>query len=164
MTIKLLLGLRKIKAISDYQFDTEITDIIFDDFENIRIEYSKNTGKIKHIYNRDKIILTLRPTVGFFTLSIFSAKKIIDNTRVPKLRAVVLTEISEFIKKGRNVFCKHVVAIDENLRPMDEVIVVNQEDDLLAIGKLKIPVSYVKTFKSGVAIKIRKGIYNSKSY
>jgi predicted RNA-binding protein (TIGR00451 family) len=87
---------------------------------------------------------------------------IIENISTPRLRIIVLNEISEFIKKGRNVFCKHVVDIDENLRPLDEVIVVNQNDELLAIGRLKLPISYVKSFSSGVAVNVRKGVYKSK--
>ncbi len=162
MNISYLLGLRKVKAICDYQFDPEITDILFSNKEDIRIERSKNTNKIRYIYLKDKLLFTLRPNNGFFTLSLFSAKKIIDNTKPPKFRAIVATEISDFIKKGRNVFCKHIINIDENLRPMDEVIVVDQNDELLAIGRLKIPVAYVKTFKNGVAVKVRKGINKSK--
>ena len=162
MSIIYLLGLRKVKAICDYQFDPEITDILFSNKEEIRVERSKNTNKIRYIYLKDNLLLTLRPSNGFFTLSLFSAKKIIDNTTPPKLRAIVSTEISDFIKKGRNVFCKHIINIDENLRPMDEVIVVDQNDELLAIGRLKIPVTYVKTFKNGVAINVRKGINKSK--
>ncbi len=157
-----MLGLRKVKAICDYQFDPEITDILFSNKEDIRLERSKNTDKIRYIYIKDNLLLMLRPSNGFFTLSLFSAKKIIDNTTPPKLRAIVSTEISEFIKKGRNVFCKHIINIDENLRPMDEVIVVDQNDELLAIGRLKIPIAYVKSFKNGVAINVRKGINKSK--
>jgi predicted RNA-binding protein (TIGR00451 family) len=104
----------------------------------------------------------LRPTNGFFTLSLFSAERIINKTPPPKLRAVVMSEVSEFIKKGRNVFCKHVVDIDITLRPNDEVIVVNQNNDLLAIGKVVIPVPYIRSFQTGIALKIRKGIGKSK--
>ena len=52
--------------------------------------------------------------------------------------------------------------IDVGLRPLDEIIVANQADELLAIWKLKIPVSYVKSFSSGVAVNIRKGTYKTK--
>jgi predicted RNA-binding protein (TIGR00451 family) len=162
MELDLLIALRKAKGISDYQFGSLITDILFNNIQKITIEFSKNTGKIKHIRFEDKIILNYRPNNGFFTLTLFSAKKIIESLEKPKLRAIVLTEISEFIKKGRNVFCKHIIDIDESLRPLDEVIVVNQEDELLAIGRLMIPVPYVKSFKSGIAINVRKGIYKSK--
>ncbi len=162
METKLLFALRKVKAISDYQFGQSITDILFEDENEIKFEFSKNTGKIKHIYDKDKLILNLRPTNGFFTLSLFSAKKIIESIPPLKLRAVVMNEISDFIRIGRNVFCKHIIDIDDNLRPFDEIIVVNQENDLLAIGKLVIPVPYVRSFKTGIAIKVRKGIAKSK--
>lgn len=162
MNNDLFLGLRKIKAISDYQFGPEVTDIFFNDVASIRIERSKNTGKIKHIYYKGDLILTLRPNNGFFTLSLVLAKMIIYKIPAPKLRAIVLTEVSEYIKQGRNVFCKHVVDIDDDLRPLDEVIVVNQEDELLAIGRLKIPVPYVRAFNSGIAVIVRKGAHKSK--
>jgi predicted RNA-binding protein (TIGR00451 family) len=162
MDTKLLFALRKIKAISDYQFGQSITDLLFEDENEIRVEFSKNTGKIKHVYNKENLLLNLRPTNGFFTLTLFAANKIIKHIPAPRLRAIVLSEISEYIKKGRNVFCKHVVAIDENLRALDEVIVVNQENELLAIGRLLIPVPFVQNFKTGVAIKVRKGVLKSK--
>lgn len=157
MNNEILLGLRKIKGISDYQFGIDITDILFDKSENIRIERSKNTKKIRYVYYNNNLMLALRPTNGLFTLSLFSAKKIIENTQAPRLRAIILTEVSDFIRKGRNVFCKHIVNIDNNLRTLDEVIVVNQKDELLGIGRIKIPIPYIKTFKTGVAVNIRKG-------
>jgi len=162
METKLLFALRKAKAISDYQFGQSVTNLLFENENEIRFEFSRNTGKIKHVYYKDKLLLNLRPTNGFFTLSLFSADKIINTIPSPKLRAVVLSEISEFIRIGRNVFCKHVIEIDENLRPSDEIIVVNQENEILAIGKLVIPVPYVQSFKTGVAIKVRKGTVKSK--
>ncbi|MFX1256442.1 MAG: PUA domain-containing protein [Promethearchaeota archaeon] len=162
MSNDLLLALRRVLAISDYQFGKEITDILFDDIEKIRVIRSKNTNKIRYVYYHNNLMLTLRPTNGFFTLSLFSAKKIIEKTLPPKLRIIVLNGISEFIKEGRNVFCKHVVDIDNNLRAMDEIIVVNQNDELLGIGRLKIPIIYVKSFKSGIAVNVRKGMNKSK--
>ncbi len=162
METKLLFALRKVRAISDYQFGQSITDILFENENEINFKFSKNTGKIKHVYDKDKLILNLRPTNGFFTLSLFSAVKIIKSIPPLKLRAIVMNEISEFIRKGRNVFCKHVIDIDDSLRPSDEIIVVNQENEILAIGKLVIPVPYVRSFKTGIAIKVRKGTAKSK--
>ena len=163
MDSTLLLGLRQAKAISDYQFGNDITDLLFKDIDKIRLERSSSTQKIRYIFLEDNLILTLRPNNGFFTLSMHSARIIITNFRAPKLRIIVLNEISEFIKKGRNVFCKHVIDIDENLRPLDEVIVVNEDDEILAIGRLKLPTLYLKSFSRGVAVKVRKGVYKSKN-
>ena len=158
MDNKLLLGLRQAKAITDYQFGQDITNLLFENIDKILIKRSRATQKIRYIFLENNLILTLRPNNGFFTLSIHSAHIIIKNTVAPKLRVIVLNEISEFIKKGRNVFCKHVIDIDENLRPLDEVIVVNQDDEILAIGRLKLPITYIKSFSSGVAVNVRKGV------
>jgi len=158
----LLITLRKIKTICDYQFGPLITDVLFDNNNNIRIKFSKNTGRMRHIYYRENLLLNFRPTNGFFTLSLFSAKKIIKSVPKPILRVIVQNEISEFIKKGRNVFCKHIIDIDDNLRALDEVIIVNQKDELLAIGKLMFPVPYLRSFKRGIAVNVRRGIDKSK--
>jgi len=151
-----------VKAIIEYQFSPIITNVLFEGSRNIDIHYSKNTGRIKHIYVDDELFLNYRPNVGLFTLSFNSAKRIIKKTDPPLLRIIVLDEISDFIKEGRNVFNKHVVDIDDSLRPLDEVIVVNQLDELLGIGRLMIPVPYVRSFKNGIAVNIRKGINKSK--
>jgi predicted RNA-binding protein (TIGR00451 family) len=156
------LDLRNIKGISDYQFGQLITDILFEDENSIRVEYSKNTNKIKYIYENEDLLLSFKPTNGFFTISLYAAHKIVSHTDIPLMRAVVLSEISEFIKKGRNLFCKHVIDIDPRLRALDEVIVVNEEDEVLAVGRLMIPIPYIKTFNTGVAIKVRKGTNKSK--
>jgi len=148
---------RKIRAISDYQFGIAITDVLFDNTENIHLIFSKNTGKMKHIYENDSILLNFRPTIGLFTITFHSASKIISELPFPKMRAVVLNEVAEFIRKGRNVFCKHLLEIDASLRPLDEVIIVNQEDEILAIGRLSMPIPYIKAFKTGIAINVRKG-------
>ena len=152
-----LLALRKLKGISDYQFGPDITDILFNDLDKIKIIRSKYTGKIRYIHLKEDLLLTLKPTNGFFTLGFLAADMIIKSTSTPKLRAVVLNEISEFIREGRNVFCKHILDIDEYLRPNDEIIVVNQEQEILAIGRVKIPIPYIKYFNRGVGIDVRKG-------
>ena len=152
-------ALRKVKAISDYQFGPLITDVVFKEENNIQIERSKNTNKIRYIYLNQKLIFSLRPTNGLLTLSLYSAQIIIEAIPSPKLRVIVQNDIQEFIKKGRSVFCKHVVCIDEDLRPNDEVIVVNEDDELLGIGRLKLPIPYIKSFNSGIAVNIRKGVY-----
>jgi predicted RNA-binding protein (TIGR00451 family) len=153
--------LRKIKAISDYQFGPKITDILFKNEDTINFQYSKNTGRIKHVLSDNDLILNFRPNIGLFTLTLNSALSIIKAIPSPTLRAVVLNEISEFIKKGRNVFCKHIVDIDSDLRAFDEIVVVNQKGELLGIGKIMLPIPYIKSFTTGLAIKIRKGVNKS---
>ena len=154
--------IRVIKAITDYQFGSAITNALFEEFPISDIEYSKNTGRIRHIYVNDELYLNYRPNIGLFSLSLIAARRILVKTDPPKLRVIVLNEISEYIKEGRNVFNKHVVDIDNNLRSLDEVIIVNQLDELLGIGRLKLPIPYVRSFNNGIAVIVRKGINKSK--
>ena len=60
MSDNFLLDLRKIKAISDHQFGIDITDVLFDDMDKIRIEKSKNTNKIRYLYYQNDLMLNLR--------------------------------------------------------------------------------------------------------
>ncbi len=154
--------IRIIRAIIDYQFGSPISAALFEESIISNIEYSKNTGRIKHVYVDGDLYLNYRPNIGLFTLSLKAAKRIIEKIDPPTLRVIVLNEISEFIKEGRNVFNKHVIEIDSRLRPLDEVIVVNQLDELLGIGRVKLPVPYVKSFNNGIAVIVRKGINKSK--
>ncbi|MHA1804337.1 MAG: PUA domain-containing protein [Promethearchaeota archaeon] len=156
-----VLNLRKIKAIADYQFGPVISNLLLDDMKKIEIELSKNTNKIRHVFYDGELFLNLRPRNGLFTLTFLAAQKIIYNVPPPRLRVVVQNNISKFIQKGRNVFCKHVVNLDTTLRPRDETIVVNENDELLALGRLKLPITHVLWFKRGIAVDVRKGILSS---
>ena len=75
METEILLGLRQIKAISDYQFGKKVTDILFDNIDQVKLVRSPNTNKIRYIYYENNLLLTLRPTNGFFTFTLYSAKK-----------------------------------------------------------------------------------------
>ncbi|HUV84740.1 MAG TPA: PUA domain-containing protein, partial [Methanosarcinales archaeon] len=76
----------------------------------------------------------------------------------PKLRVIVQSDVSEAIQKGGNVFAKHVVDCDPSIVPYSEVIVVNEADALLAIGKALLMRDEMLHFKKGIAVKIRKGV------
>lgn len=74
------------------------------------------------------------------------------------MRVIILTEVSEFIKKGRNVFAKHVVDADQEIRPYSEVLIVDEDDELLAVGKAIMNKKEMLTFQHGTAVKVRHGI------
>jgi uncharacterized protein with predicted RNA binding PUA domain len=96
--------------------------------------------------------------MGQFSLSLEGAKFLILNSKSPQFRVIVMDEVQDFIKQGKSVFCKHVIKIDEILRPGSEVIVVNQKDELLAVGKLLIPSLLFSGRSLGVAVDVRKGV------
>ena len=151
--------LRTIRILADYQFGNGAGKALFP--KECKVQYS-STGRIRQVFDNDVRIVTLKADTGLFTLSIEGARRLHRFFKYPKLRVVVLNEISEFIARGGNVFAKHVVDVDLNIRAGDEVLVVNQDDVLLATGKAKLCAKEMLEFERGVAVATRKGIRSGK--
>ena len=47
---------------------------------------------------------------------------------------------------------------DPEILPADEVVVVSEEDKLLAVGKAHLSADYMLAFQKGIAVKVRYGI------
>ncbi len=149
--------LEKLRCVADYQFGKGAGKALFEK-DKITWKRSRETGKIRYIYKDGELLLSLVPTSGFFTLTIKAAKILLESFKPPKLRVAVNADAEPFVKRGRSVFSKFVVDNDPEIRPGEEVIVVNREDELLAIGKSILAGTEFSFFKKGVAIKIRKTI------
>jgi len=65
--------------------------------------------------------------------------------------------VSEFIADGGDVFAVHVVKADEEVRAKDEVIVVDEDNRVLAVGRALLSSVEMTAFKTGVAVKVRHG-------
>ncbi len=148
--------LRMIRVIADYQFGEGAGEVLFPD--DVELVISKSTGKVRQVKHRGVRIATLKPDTGLFSLSIEGARRLKEFFSYPKLRVVVMNEVADFIARGKNVFAKHVVEVDEDIRANDEVIVVNEEDELLATGKAKLSAFEMLAFERGVAVEVRQGV------
>ena len=90
-----------------------------------------------------------------FTLKIDGAKLLHIFIPYPRLRVKVNDDAASFVKKGKSVFAKFVLDCDTDLRPYDECIVVNNNDDLIAVGRCLMNKSEMLSFNYGLAVKIR---------
>jgi predicted RNA-binding protein (TIGR00451 family) len=147
--------LKRIRSVADYQFGKGVGVKLFP--ENVKIEFSKRTGRIRYVYLDDKRLATLRPTDGLFSLSIAGARRIAENRGSAKCFVTVKDEVSKFIAEGGDVFAVHVVDANDEIRPKDEVIVVNENGEVLAVGRAVLSGEEMKAFKTGVAVKVRRG-------
>jgi len=144
----------KLRGVASFQFGKGVGDALFSDF--VEVVRSSKTKRIKQIYCRNELLATLRPTDGYLSLSLAGARRILRKVKKPPSIVVVQSDISSFIKKGRNVFAKHVVKADGEIRPQDEVIVVDQKAHLLAVGRAMLSGEEMLSFKSGIAVKVRR--------
>jgi predicted RNA-binding protein (TIGR00451 family) len=149
-------ALLKIRSVADYQFVTGVGKTLFS--ENVEIVRSRGTGRIRYVYLDGKRLVTLRPTNGLLSLSIEGARRIVNDVKPLRMWVEVRQEAAPFIIKGRSVFAKHVVDADEEIRPREEVIVISEEKEVLAVGKAILTGREMKAFKRGVAVKVRKGV------
>jgi uncharacterized protein with predicted RNA binding PUA domain len=147
--------IKRIRSVADYQFGKGVGIKLFP--ENVKIAYSKRTGRIRYVYLDGKRLVTLRPTDGLFSLSVSGAKRIAENMDSVKCFVAVKDDVSKFIAEGGDVFAVHVVKADDEIRPKDEVIVVNESGEVLAVGRAVLSGEEMKAFKTGVAVKVRRG-------
>ena len=149
-------ALQKIRSVADYQFGKDVGVKFFPD--TVRIVYSKNTGKIRYIHLEEKLLATLRPTTGLFILTIAGAKRMIREVE-PLHLWVKLEDFAEpFVAKGRSAFAKHVIDVDMEIRPQEEVIVISQKNEVLAVGRALLSGTEMKAFNKGIAVRVRRGV------
>jgi predicted RNA-binding protein (TIGR00451 family) len=141
--------------VADYQFGKGVGAKLFP--RNVKISYSKRTGRIRYVHLDGKRLATLRPTDGLFSLSIEGAKRIVENSRSAKCFVTVQNDVSQFIVEGGDVFAVHVVKADDEVRPKDETIVLDEDGKVLAVGRAALSGEEIKSFKRGVAVKVRRG-------
>ena len=148
--------LLKIRSVADYQFGKGVGAKLFPD--TVRIVYSKNTGKIRHIYLGEDLLVTLRPTTGIFILTIAGAKRLVSEVDPLRMWVKIQDYAEPFVAKGRSAFAKHVTEADNEIRPSEEVIVISKNNEVLAVGRAILSGTEMKAFNRGMAVQVRRGV------
>lgn len=149
------IALEKIRKIADYQFGKGVGEKLFPD--NVELVFSKRTGKVKHIYLGKNLLATLNPLTGLFTLTMDGAKRIFEIMQPKRLWVQIEQEVVPFVERGKDVFAKYIVDLDEEIRPGEEVIVIDGKGEIVAVGRALLSGVEMRAFKRGVAVKVRRG-------
>lgn len=150
--------LKRVRTIADYQFGKGAGDVLFSD--NVEFKMS-STKRVRQILLDGKRIATVRAHDGMLTLSVFGAGKIHGYIAYPRQRVIVNSDAASFVAKGKTAFARHVVDVDPEIRCGQEVLVVDENDKLLATGKTMLSALEMKAFEKGTGVDVRGGI-NSK--
>lgn len=148
-------ALTRIRSTADYQFGKGVGAKLFP--ENVDIEYSKATGRIRYVHLNGIRLATLRPTDGLLSLSITAAQIVAENRGSAKCFVTVQNDVSKYIADGGDVFAVHVVVVDEKVRAKEEVIILDEDQRVLAVGRALLSADEMLAFKTGVAVKVRRG-------
>jgi 7-cyano-7-deazaguanine tRNA-ribosyltransferase len=146
----------RVKTILDYQFGKGMGEALTNG--DVGLVTSRKTKRLRNLMLDGKHLASLSHRRGLFILQEYGAEMIQRNTDFPRLRVIIDPETAAFNRDGKSVFCKFVKDIDQNLRCMDECIVVTPDDELVAFGKLIVSPEELRLGQQGMAVRVRSGI------
>lgn len=147
--------LERIRTIADYQFGKGVGAVLFPDSSRFIMS---RTGRVRQVVDGDKRIATVRANDGFLILSVYGGQKLKEALPYPKKRVMVNDDAAPFVAKGKTAFAKHVIECDPGLRALEEIILVDRDDNLLATGQAMLSAPEMKSFKKGTAVNVRYGV------
>ena len=146
----------RVRTILDYQFGKGMGNVFTNG--DVELVTSRKTKRLRNLVLDGKHLASLSHRRGLFILQEQGARLIHQNSKSLQFRVVIEPETASFNRDGKSVFCKFVKDIDDNLRCMDECIVVTPKDELVAFGKLIVSPEEISLGQQGMAIRVRSGI------
>ena len=150
----------------DFLFGRDTSSILPNDLE---LEYSRKTGKIKSFSINGKLIGTFR-TDGGIALTINGANLFLKQKEYLSNCVIPIEDAVPFVSEGRSLFVKHVLRCGANVRSGSDVAVIDKNQSVLAVGRSLLPFSYYSqslddianhprdSHIRGIGVKIREGI------
>ena len=145
--------LKRARIIADYQFGRGAGEVLF--LDDTAYSLSK-TRRLRYLYSGKERIATVRASDNLLTLSMLGARRLHALFQRPHLRVVASDDAAPFVAKGGNLFAKHVVSVDPEIRAGEEVLVVDSQDRLLATGTSVLAPEEMLQIKRGLAVSARK--------
>ena len=145
------------RTIADYQFGRGSGSALFPDGTTYSLS---KTRRLRYLYWEEERVATVRARGNLLPLSMIGAKRLHDLFCSPRLRVVASDDAAPFIAKGGNLFARHVIAVDPEIRSGEEVLVVDSQDRLLATGTAVLAPEEMMQIKRGLAVQARKAAEN----
>lgn len=125
--------------------------------DEISFAYSRKTGRIKSFGVNGELVGTLRSDGGI-ALTTVGASIFMNSIDFKQNCIIPNHDAIPFVSEGRSLFCKHVEWFGSNINIGSEVVVIDKNDDVLAVGKSVVSQSQLLGRNGDVAIKVREGI------
>lgn len=124
--------------------------------KEIKITYSKKTGRIQHVFQNEKLLCTLRIDGGL-AITLYFAQLLLKSKTFRENCLEVDEDSKPFVEKGSSVFCKHVSWCGKNILIGADVPVL-YKNTVIAVGRAVISSRMIQSLKRGVAVKIRNSL------
>jgi len=150
-------GIPALRTVAAYQYGAGAGRALFPGDEEFRVRRS-TTGRPQQVAREDGQRLVSVGMDGRLTLGAAGGRRLVDALNHPRARVVVGDESEPFVRDGKNVFAKFVQAVDGDARQGDELAVVHEDGDLLAVGRAELDAQSMLDFEAGMAVKVRDGV------
>jgi uncharacterized protein with predicted RNA binding PUA domain len=147
--------LASLRTVADYQFGAGAGLALFPPEESLEVARS-TSGRPRQVLAEAGRLVSFG-TDGRFTLGLAGGRRLTAALAPPAGRVVVGDESEPFVREGKNVFAKFVGHVDPAVRPGDEVTVVHENGDVLAVGRAELAAEAMLDFETGMAVKVREG-------
>ncbi|MFC4246696.1 PUA domain-containing protein [Natribaculum luteum] len=144
-----------LRTIADYQFGAGAGEALFPPTETLTIKRT-SSGRPQQIHADGDRIVSFG-TDGRFTLGLEGGYRLADALESPAYRVIVDDESEPFVRDEKNVFAKFVVDAGPEIRPGDEVLVVHERGEVLAVGRAELDADSIADFETGMAVAVREG-------
>lgn len=145
-----------LRTIADYQFGRGAGAALFPP-DNLPSVQRSSSGRPTQLHAEDGRLVTLGQD-GRFTLGFAGGRRLREALSAPSYRVAIDDESLPFVSEGANTFARFVRKADSTIRPHDEVLVVHEENDrLLAVGRAELSGEAILDFETGVAVSVREG-------
>jgi len=128
--------------------------------KNISFTFSKKNGRIRSVYQNEKLLCTLRIDGGL-AITPFFAQLLLKNKKFKENCLIIDKDSKPFVEDGRSVFCNHVVWCGKNILISSEVPVLFNSK-VIAVGRAVLSSEIIQSQDRGVAVKIRDSLKSQK--
>ena len=119
----------------------------------LRVERSRRSGRLRAFTLEGRRAFTIGPD-GVPRPTWFGAGLLRSALAPPARRIIVAPDAREFVASGRSLFSKFVAGGDSSLVPGASALLVSEDDELLAVGRLLLAPYEMGRLRRGVAVRV----------
>lgn len=138
-----------LRARAAYQWDWSVARALIPGPEGFMVDIVR--GRMRYVLMEGSVYLTLRPNDGLFSPSLAAARRIIAASEPPRYRIIIRGDREV---RG-SILARDVAGMDPELRPGDEVVIVDENDALVGVGRLRVPYRMIDGLVYGEVARVR---------
>ncbi len=146
--------LKIVRDIADFQFGRGVGGKLFPD--ECRVEVSKRTGRPRYVYLGGEFLATIRYPDNLIALSLEGARRLRSALGENAPRVVIRKEAINKVLNGLNLAPRDISFCNPSIRPGDEVIIEDEDERVLAVGRAVVSAQTMRELSRGTAVKLRK--------